>query len=220
MLDLHLLMLNKGSKTKKPISKGNSKRKKMKSMNLFQVTKHNLPNNLRKLNNSMIMKSNKLKRDPPTPKVFTTKRCKIKLMSTRIESMKCLTDTRTTTMLLKKKKLPSKLICKTSLLKSKRRMKLWDSNFKIKISISKNLRSHMLIFKIVLRTKVIKSARSSPKKDVILMKKLKFFNLKLVKEKELSSNMRTLKKVLETKLKIRINNLTKLKLNMLLIKFL
>lgn len=220
MLDLHLPMLNKGSKTKKPISRDNSKRKKMKSMNLSPVTNNNLPNNFRKLSNSMTMKSNKLKRDPRTPKVFTIKRCKIKLMNTRIESMKCLMVMRTTIMLLKKKKPPLKLICKTSLLKSKKRMKLWDSKFKIKISISKNLRSHMLIFRTVLRTKVIKLARSLPKKDGILMRKLKFFNLKLVKEKELSFNMRTLKKVLITKLKIRINYWKKLKLNMVLIKLL
>jgi len=220
MLDLHLPMLNKGSKRKKPILRDNSKKKKMKSMNLSPVTNNNLPNNLHKLSNSTTMKSNKLKRDPLIPKVFTIKRCKIKLMNTRIESMKCLTLTRITTMLLKKKKLPSKLICKTSLPKSKRRMKLWDSKFKIKISISKNLRSHMLIFRIVLRTKVIKSTRSLPRKDGILMRKLNNFNLKLVKEKELSSNMRTLKKVLIIKLKIKINNLTKSKLNMLAIKLL
>jgi len=60
--------------------------------------------------------------------------------------------------------------------------------------------------------------RNSQKKEEILMKKLKFFNLKLVKEKEPSFNMRILKKVLETKLKIRINNLKKQNLNMLLIK--
>lgn len=60
--------------------------------------------------------------------------------------------------------------------------------------------------------------RNSQKKEEILMRKLKFFNLKLVKEKEPFYNMRILKKVLETKLKIRINNLRKLNLNILLIK--
>ena len=76
----------------------------------------------------------------------------------------------------------------------------------------------MLIFKIAPLTKLMLSMRNSQKKEEILMKKLKFFNLKLVKEKEPSFNMRILKKVLETKLKIRINNLKKQNLNMLLIK--
>jgi len=123
MLVLHLLLLNKGSKKKKLILRGNSRKKKMKLMNLFPATKRNLLNNLRKLNSSMTMKSNKLKRDPLTPKVFMTKRCKIKLMSMRIESKKCLMDTRITTMLLKKKKMLLKLICRISLLKYKRKMK-------------------------------------------------------------------------------------------------
>jgi hypothetical protein len=78
----------------------------------------------------------------------------------------------------------------------------------------------MLIFKIVPRTKVIKSARNLQEKDGILMRKLKFFKLKLAKEKELFSNMRTLKKALITKLKIRINNLKNLKLNIQVIKIL
>lgn len=76
----------------------------------------------------------------------------------------------------------------------------------------------MLIFKIAPLTKLMLSMRNSQKKEEILMKKLKFFNLKLVKEKEPYFNMRILKKVLETKLKIRINNLKKQNLNMLLIK--
>jgi len=76
----------------------------------------------------------------------------------------------------------------------------------------------MLIFKIVHRTKVIQSMRNLLEKDEILMRKLKFFNLKLEKEKELSSSMRILKKALETKLKIRINNLRNLKVNIKMIK--
>jgi len=52
------------------------------------------------------------------------------------------------------------------------------------------------------------------------MRRLKFFNLKLEKEKELFSNTRTLKRALITKLKIRINNLKNLKLNIPVIKIL
>ena len=78
----------------------------------------------------------------------------------------------------------------------------------------------MLIFKIVPRTKVVKSTRNSQEKDGILMRKLKFFNLKLEKDKELFSNTRTLKMALITKLKIRINYLKNLKLNIPVIKIL
>lgn len=76
----------------------------------------------------------------------------------------------------------------------------------------------MLIFKIVHRTKVIQSVRNSLKKDEILMRKLKFYNLKSEKEKELFFNMRILKKDLEIRLRIRINNLKSLRENMQMIK--
>lgn len=218
MLAPHQPMLNKDSKKKKPILKDNFKKRKMKLMNLFQVIKRNLLNNLLRSNNFMIMKSNKLRSDLQILKIFMIKRCKIKLMSMKIESERCLTNMRITTMLLKKKKLPSKVTCRTSSLKSKKRMKLCINKLKTKTSISKNLKSHMLIFKIVHRTKVIQSVRNSLKKDEILMRKLKFYNLKSEKEKELFFNMRILKKDLEIRLRIRINNLKSLRENMQMIK--
>jgi hypothetical protein len=94
-------------------------------------------------------------------------------------------------------------------------MKLCNSRLRIKISIFKNSKSLMLIFKTVPRTKLIQLMRSLLGKDEILMRKLKFFNLKLVKEKELFFSMRILRKVLVIKLKIRINNLKRLRLNTL-----
>ena len=50
------------------------------------------------------------------------------------------------------------------------------------------------------------------------MKKLKFFNPKLVREKGLFSNTRIPKKVSTIRLKIRMHNLMRSKLNMLLIR--
>jgi hypothetical protein len=85
----------------------------MKLMSLFLITKHNLLLNLLRSNSSTIMKSNKLKRDPQTLRVFTRKRCKVKLKNMKIESTRCLTNMRITIMLLKKRKLPLNLICKT-----------------------------------------------------------------------------------------------------------
>ena len=76
----------------------------------------------------------------------------------------------------------------------------------------------MPIFKIVPRTKMIKLVRNFPRKDEISTRKLRFSNLKLVREKGQSSNMRIPKKVSTIHLKIRMHNLKSTKLNMLLIR--
>ena len=187
-------------------------------MNLYRVINNNLLSNLLKSNSSMIMKSNKSRRDLMTPRVSMTKRCRIRLKNMKTESMKCLTITRITTMALKKKKLRLKLICKISLLKFKRKMKWWCSKFKTRINISKNSRNLMLIFRIVPRTKGIQWMRNSVKKEEILTRKLRLFNLSLAKEKESSCNMRILKKEWTIKLRIRKKLMKRQSLNMLTTK--
>jgi len=167
----------------------------------FRNTTTNLSNNSTRSKVSMKEKSKDLKREFKMKNQELIRRCNKLLRITKTSFKRCQTTMRMLIMLFKTRKMQLKLICKTSLLSLKKRIRLCSSRLKLKTSISRNWKDLMRTCRIIQASRMIKLMKNLPRKEENWQKRLNNQQLKSQREKGQSPALKILRKVLLVKFK-------------------
>lgn len=137
------------------------------------------------------------------------------LKTTRKKFRRCLITMRMLIMFLRRRRMPRKTTFKMFWISLKKRIKLCNNKLKVKISIWQNLKKTIIIFRTRQTNKTIFSLKNLQKREKSSTKRLNIWQLKSPREKELSYQLKTKRKALSTRSRIKTNHWMTLKLKLL-----